>query len=89
MLGFTIFCLVLDRARSVRNDDDCFLHGIPASLSHREKEAYRDLKNRCAQWAIENLIVKHPLGVTGVDAELTVGVIMTDGGAGGDGEGGS
>ena len=51
MLGFAI-CLVLGRALlwkvfATGNEDEGFLHSILASLSHREKEAYRDLEDRC------------------------------------------
>ena len=58
MLGFAI-CLVLDRALfwkvfAAGNDDEGFLHSIPALLSYREKEAYRDLEDRCTLRANEN-----------------------------------
>ena len=77
MLGFAI-CLVLGRTLlwkvfAAGNDDAGFLHSILASLLHREKEAYRDIKDRCTLRANENPVAKRPLGVVGVNAQLIVG----------------
>jgi hypothetical protein len=62
-------------------------HGMPASLSSRELAAYGDIGERCTLPPTENPIARLPLGLTGVDSQLIVNLIMTDadnnGGGGG------
>ena len=77
-------CTILGRAvmwkvfeKSVGDEAD--LHCIPGEMLARVMSAYRDLGDRCGLEEQENPIARLPLGVTGVDAQLIVDVIMTEG----------
>jgi hypothetical protein len=76
-------CVVLGRAIlwkvfEASVSDDAESHCIPPALSQRLLSAYKDLGDRCALESEENPIAKLPLGVTGVDAQLIVDIIMQD-----------
>ena len=67
-------------------------HCIPATMYEQVMRAFNDLGDRNNLAAGENPVARPPLGVTGVDAQLIVDVIMTgdrDGGGGGGGGGGN
>ena len=76
-------CTVLGRAVlwkvfEASVSDDAEIHCVPSALSECVLSAYRDLGDRCALKDEENPISRLPLGVTGVDAQLIVDVIMQD-----------
>ena len=55
------------------------LHCVPSKLMAPVMGKYRNLRDRCGFENQENPIVKLPLGVTGVNAQLIVDAIMTEG----------
>ena len=74
---------------SVTEDGDS-RHCIPGTMYERVMQAFKNLGDRCNLATGENPVARLPLGVTGVDAQLIVDVIMTgdrDGGGGGGGNG--
>ena len=68
--------------------DDRARHSIPAAMYERVMQAVSDLDDRSNLADGENPIARLPLGVTGVDAQLVVDVIMTGDHGGGGGGGG-
>jgi hypothetical protein len=74
VLGRAILWKVFEASVSVDAESHC----IPPALSQRVLSAYNDLGDRCALESEENPVAKLPLGVTGVDAQLIVDVIMQD-----------
>ena len=89
--GFpTQVCLVLGRAVlwkvfAAAHDDEGSEHCVPAGLGSRVLAAYEDIGDRCTLRRGENPVARLPLGVTGVDSQLIVDVIMTDGDGDADG----
>ena len=76
-------CVVLGRAVlwkvfAAQYSEEDEPHGVPASLSERVMAAYRDIGDCCTLPPTENPVGRLPLGVTGVDAQLIVDVIMSD-----------
>ena len=84
LLGRALMWKVFEKSVGDKADQHC----IPPQLMARIMGAYRDLGDRCSLEAQQNPIARLPLGVTGVDAQLIVDVIMTDGASDADGRGG-
>ena len=71
-----------------RNFDEDELVVVPAAIEDRVKAAYRDLGARCHLPAGENPVIKHPLMVTGDDAQVFIDLLLADDdGDGNDGAG--
>ena len=75
VLGRAVLWKVFDASVSEDREQH---HCIPAPLKLRVMQAFRNLGELCNLEAGENPVARLPLGVTGIDAQLVVDVIMTD-----------
>lgn len=74
LLGRAVLWKVFEKSAGEKSAQHC----IPIPMMYRVMSAYRDLCNRCVLKDKENPIARLLLGVTGVDMQLIIGVIMTD-----------